>query len=259
MTAGEVAAYVESLVERPGPEDRFLWGDAGQECTGVLVTWMATLEAIAEAATSGCNLIICHESLHFPYEHINPGLEHYTTWTVNRLRLTALAKQDLVVYRSHNTLDRFCILRDFTDLLGLTEQIYSSDNPYYLQVFAIPPCTLGDLAEEVKRRVGMPVIRVAGDPKQLVSKVACPWGGVGLSLNMSAIEAMIAAGADVLIAGECDEYAMRYALDAGVPMIETSHAGSENPGLKHFAEHLSRTFPDLNVVYHEVPGAWTCR
>lgn len=258
MTAREVAAFVENLVDRPGQEDRFRWGDANQECTGVLVTWMATMEAIAAAASSGCNMIICHESLHFPYEHISPGLEHYTTWTVNRLRLTALAKHDIVLYQSHNMLDRFCIWRDFTEVLGLKDPFAARD-AYYVQVFPFAPCTLGSLVQEVKRRLGMAVVRVAGDPEQMVSKAACPWGGVGLSLNMGAIEAMIAAGADVLIAGECDEYAMRYALDAGVPMIETSHAGSENPGLKHFAEHLQGHFPALRVVFHEVPTAWTCR
>ena len=46
----------------------------------------------------------------------------------------------------------------------------------------------------------------------------------------------------MLISGEADEYAMRYALDAGVPTIETGHSISENPGLRLAAEHISAHF-----------------
>ncbi|MEN6544459.1 MAG: Nif3-like dinuclear metal center hexameric protein, partial [Armatimonadia bacterium] len=120
------------------------------------------------------------------------------------------------------------------------------------------PVTLRELVGRVKTAMGMDALRVSGDLEAVVSRVGCPWGGVGLSLNVSFIEAVIAKGANGLIAGESDEYAMRYAADAGVPLIETSHAGSENPGLRHFCEHLRDHFAPLRVLFCEVPPAWTC-
>lgn len=255
MTAREIVNYVETLAPPHGGEEIFRWGDPQIEVKGLLVTWMATMEAIQYAAANGCNFIISHESLHFPYAHINPGLENYITWTTNRLRLTALAKHDLTLYQCHTTADRFSIFGDAVERLGLGKWDPAQG---YTQVFPIEPIRLRDLVNLVKERMQMDTLRVCGDPEMTVSRVGCPWGGVGLSLNVSFIEATIALGADCLIAGETDEYALRYAWDAGVPMIETSHAGSENPGLRRFAEHLQGQFPGLPVLFHEVPPAWTC-
>lgn len=255
MTAQEIVAYVETLAPPKGGEEIFRWGNPATEVTGLLVAWMATVEAIEYAAANGCNFIISHESLHFPYSHINPGLENYATWTTNRLRLTALSKHDITLYQCHTTADRFSIFGDAVSLLGLGKWDPAQG---YTQVFDIEPVSLRELVGRVKAAMGMDTLRVSGDLDAMVSRVGCPWGGVGLSLNVSFIEAVIAKGANGLIAGESDEYAMRYAADAGVPMIETSHAGSENPGLRRFADHLRDHFGRLKVLFYEVPPAWTC-
>ncbi len=43
----------------------------------------------------------------------------------------------------------------------------------------------------------------------------------------------------------------RFAAEAGVDLIETSHEVSENPGLARFAEILQKAFPEAPVVFHE--------
>ena len=53
--------------------------------------------------------------------------------------------------------------------------------------------------------------------------------------------------------------AVRFAAECGIPMIETSHEISENPGLRHFAAMLTRAFPAINVRFHEVSCAWEVR
>ena len=70
------------------------------------------------------------------------------------------------------------------------------------------------------------------------------------------IEGLLRRGADVLIAGESDECAMFYCRDADVPLIETSHAGSENFGLARFAQDLAEHFVGLEVVFHRCPVLW---
>jgi len=252
MKAHAIAEFIETEAPSPGPDEQFRWGDAAAEVTGVLVTWMATVAAVERAAAEGCNLIICHEELTFPYEFRGGGLQHLP-WTVNRLRLSALARHGITVYRAHGMLDRLCILDDFGETLGLPAPAIKEG---YYRIHEIEPTTVRELAEQVKKRLGMDQVRVSGDLDQRVSRIGLPWGGLGLSVNLGFVEGLLERGADGLIAGEMDEYAMNYVLDAGVPMIETSHATSENLGLQHFAQTLRDQFEGLKVLYFDVERGW---
>lgn len=214
---------------------------------------MSTLAALQHAVAEDCNMVICHEEMYYPYASQQPGLEKYLTWTVNRRRIRWLAEHNMIVYRAHGMLDDFCILDDFGKLLGLGEAVVSEE---FFRVYDIPPRPVAALADEVKQCLGMNCLRVCGDPKRIVQRPDLPWGGLGLSVNVSFIEGLLRYRPDVLIAGESDEYAMFYAIDADIPLIETSHAASENYGLRHFAQHLAANFPGLKVVFHECPVPW---
>lgn len=253
LRAQQIAEFVESLGPGLRSDEGFKFGNPQDLVTGVLVCWMTTLKALKHAAAQGCNMVICHEEMHYPYASVQPGLEKYLTWTVNRRRFRLLSEHNITVYRAHGTLDDFCILDDFSEVLGLGQPAVSEG---FFRVYDIAPQTVGELAEEVKGRLAMKYLRVCGAPERMVKRVGLPWGGLGLSVNVSFIEGLLQYGCDVLIAGEADEYAMFYAMDADVPLIETSHAGSENYGLRHFAEHLVANFPGVKVVFHECPVPW---
>lgn len=214
---------------------------------------MATLEALEAAAARGCNLVICHEQLHYPYDFQSPPLHDALTWRVNRMRFSALANHGLTVYRAHGQADRFSIVDDFGDLIGMPAPAV---NQGLCRIYEIAPTTVGELAEQVKARMGLGHLRVSGDLAATVRRVGSAIGGLGLSLNVGFINALLDYGADVLVAGECDEYAFRYTEDAGVPMIETAHSVSENPGLATFARAIGAQFPGLPVVAHTVPCPW---
>jgi len=79
---------------------------------------------------------------------------------------------------------------------------------------------------------------------------------LGLSLNIGFVEKLLSYDPDLLIAGETDEYAMYYARDAGVCMIETGHSLSENIGLRRFIETLRQRYPKVKVVFHECSKPW---
>jgi len=211
---------------------------------------MATLEAIEKAAKENCNLIVAHEDLFFPYAG---GLEQYLTWRVNRRRIELLSKYHITVIRAHGTLDRLCILDDFAKSLRLPEPTVKEG---YIRIYDIPKIRLKDLSEQVKQKMSLQHVRVTGDLERLVSRVGLPWGGLGLSTNITFIESLLAHEPDVLIAGETDDYAMRFVLDAGVSMIETTHSVSENPGLKNFARQLQSEFPDLKIVFFDPGIPW---
>ena len=250
MTARELAAYIEGLSPGRGAEEGFRFGAPDVAVAGVLVTWMATLLAIAAAATAGCNFLLAHEALLYPYKFAD---DRCLSWPVNAARLAALARHGLVLYRAHGMLDRHCILDDFRRQLGLPEPVVSEG---CIRICEIEPATVADLARRTKAAVGLANVRVCGDPQRVVRRVGLPWGGLGLSVNVGFVEQLREHHPDVLIAGESDEYAMHFCRDAGMALIETSHVASENEGLRHFAAELQARFADLKVVFYDAGVPW---
>ena len=255
MKARELQHYIGSQVPVWQVEEGFRFGDPDAEVTGILVCWMITLQAIERAITEGCNLILTHEDLFYPYNFQRADtLEPHLHWAVNRHRISALARGGLTVFRAHGALDRICIFDDFAALLDLGEPERSDG--VYGKVYRVLPTSMGEVAARVKQCLGLATVRTCGDPCRRVSLVGLPWGGMGLSLNIGYVNSLLEMGSDLLIAGETDEYAMRYVLDAGAVMIETGHALSEEPGLSHFAERLRQQFPGVKVVFVSCGPAW---
>jgi len=95
-------------------------------------------------------------------------------------------------------------------------------------------------------------LRVAArDLEASVSRIGFPYGGGGLQLNMVHLQRLIDLGCDGVIAGESDSYAMQFAMDSGIALIETSHEESENPGLRRLTEQLVRDFQDCEFRFFE--------
>lgn len=110
-----------------------------------------------------------------------------------------------------------------------------------MKIYEIDECTLDELVESVKLATGMSGVRVSralGEPR-LIRRIGLPWGGLGLFVNVPYQQRPIEQGCDAFIAGESDNYGLRFAAECGIPMIETSHEISENPGLRHFVEMMN--------------------
>ncbi len=260
-TPQAILRYVESATGHGiNPDEGVQHGDAEGGVSRATVAWMATPDAIEAAASNGSKLLIAHESLYYPYDVIHdanppPGWED---WKVNRQRRTLLERHGLALLRLHGSLDELCIFDTFAAVLGLGQAVFAEG---LVKVYEIPPCPLRDLAERVKARTGMPRIRVsdADDLDRTVSRVGLPWGGLGLFVNVGYQQRLVARGCDVFIAGESDNYGFRFAAECGIPMIETSHEVSENPGLRRFAALLGETFPDVPVEFYENKCVWQTR
>ena len=231
--------------------------------TGVTVAWMATPDAIDRAGRSGHELLLAHESLYYPYDAAvgAPAPPGWQDWPVNRQRRELLDRHNLTFLRVHGSLDEICIFDDFAALLGLGQPVVAGGP--YLKVYEVGPCTSGRAGRPGERlsrhevRARQPAARRL--PDRLVSRVGLPWGGMGLFVNVSYQQELIEAGCDVFIAGETDNYGFRFAQEAGISMIETSHELSENPGLRHFAVMLAQAFPALDVRFVELPNVWETR
>ena len=239
------------------------YGASDNNIKGVTVCWMATPSAIEAAGKAGHDLILCHESLFFPYGVVDSSIgstigkvpEGWENWKTNKQRRELLEKYNLSCLRIHGSADEICIFDEFAECLGLGEPVYSNG---YVKTFDIDPCTLGELVEHVKKRMKMRAIRVAEvtDMHQTVSKVGLPWGGLGLFVNVDYQQSLVEQECDVFIAGESDNYGFRFAQESGIPMIETSHEISENPGFEKFTSILAKAFPDIVFCFYENKCVW---
>ncbi len=242
----------------PGGDEGILFGDHDQEVDGIQVCWMASLDAIEHAASAGVNTIIAHEDLYFPSwraPHRATPVD-YVSWRVNQRRLGLLTQHGMAVIRAHGMLDRHCIFDAFAATLGLGAPAVN-EGPY-LKAYDLPSgTTYGGLVEHVKASLGMEAVRATPhDPDAVVRRAGLPWGGLGLFVNVGYMQSVLKYGCDVFIAGESDNYGMHFARDSGVPMIETSHEVSENPGLALYAQELRAALPDTPVHFYQNPMPW---
>lgn len=84
--------------------------------------------------------------------------------------------------------------------------------------------------EQIKQE---PAIRIAGDPDQMIRKIAIVNGSGG-----SFIPKALFKGADLIITGDVDHHGALDALEAGMAVMDIGHFWSEVPMLKTLAESL---------------------
>ena len=253
VTTQTIIAYVEELAGHPLNSDEGVQhGTADREVGRILVSWMATPDALERAGAERADLVLTHESLYYPYDAAVRGDNPpgWQDWRTNRQRRKCLERHDLTLLRVHGSLDEICIFDDFASALGLGQPIEAEK---LAKVYEVPPCSLSELVARVKARVNLCELRVScpGGMGQIVRRVGLPWGGLGLFTNVGYQQQLIGMGCDVFIAGESDSYGYRFSAECGIPMIETGHEISENPGLLRFALMLEKRFPGLKVTFHE--------
>lgn len=254
----DLITHVEHLAGHTLNQEEWLFnGDRDREISGVTVCWMASPDAIRATGEAGHELLIGHESLFFPYNAPKaPSLpQGWETWQTNRQRRELLETYNTTFLRLHSSVDEICIFDDFADLLDLGKPVATEG---LVKIFEIPPTPLRDLVGHVKTSLGMPTVRVstADGMDDIVHRVGLPWGGLGLFVNVGYQQKLIEQGCDVFIAGESDNYGFRFSQEVGIPMIETSHEISENPGLRQFTEALQTAFPEVVFSFYENPCAW---
>ncbi|MBN1553376.1 MAG: Nif3-like dinuclear metal center hexameric protein [Phycisphaerae bacterium] len=258
-TPSDIIKVIETWSGRPLNGDEYVtFGSRTAAVRGITVAWTVTPRVIAAAAKAGHNCIVHHESLLYPYPAFTAGHERaYLSWPTNVQRLRLLSKQEMTTIRIHGTADELRIFDAFAAQLGLGQPVADDGaGRYWAKVFASPVATFGELLEHVKRAVGMKALRVTREESgRPVKRIALPWGGVGLFVNVGNVQDMLNLGVDTLICGETDNYGFRFAEEVGVAVIETSHEVSEAEGLKQFAERLNDAL-DVEVRYVDVPCVW---
>jgi putative NIF3 family GTP cyclohydrolase 1 type 2 len=254
ITARDVVARIQAHVEIPWmPEtvDKFVAGNPDTKVNGIAVTMMSTLDVLQRAAAAGQNLIITHEPTFYNHLEKTDDLEQKENDPVLAAKRAFIREHNLVVWRFHDhwhRMKRDGIEQGMAHALGW-EKFQDASNQY---LFAIPDTDLEHLAADVKRQLNIHVLRVVGDPKLKVKKVALTPGSSGFAKETRALEMN---DVQVLITGESREWeTVEYVADAiteGKPkaMIILGHIPSEQAGMEECARWLKTFVSEVPVEF----------
>lgn len=102
-------------------------------------------------------------------------------------------------------------------------------------------------AKETKDRLGLPNIRITGNPDNMVREIAVCTGSGG-----SLVRDFIGSGADVYVTGDVKYHEARQVEEASKNMIDVGHFGSEHMAVELLSNRLNHVFEenggDLEVI-----------
>ena len=254
ITANEVIERIKKNVGlewRSDTVDTFKGGDPNTKVTGIAVTMMATMDVLQRAAAKGENLVITHEPTFFDHLDVSSQLPQGDNDPVFAEKRKFIEDHHLVVWRFHDYWHQRNpdgILTGVIKQLGW-EKYQDAKNPY---LFTIPEATVGQLSEELKKKLGIYVMRVVADRDMKVKRLAFSPGSAGFRHEAGALEMP---DVELLIAGESREWeTVEYVADAIAQgrhkaLILLSHVPSEQPGMDECTTWLKTFVTEVPVEF----------
>jgi putative NIF3 family GTP cyclohydrolase 1 type 2 len=257
ITSRQVIERIQKNVGVPWREqtvDTFKAGDPDAPITGVAVTMMATYDVLQRAAASGKKLIITHEPTFYGHFDRTEELEAEKD-PVYATKAAFIKKHGLVVWRFH---DHWHLRRPDGILTGMVRTLgwQAHENPANPQLFTLPETSLERLAGDLKKRLGVRTMRVVGDPRLKITKVALSPGASGSQAHRRLLKSD---DVEVLVIGEAPEWETTlYADDASAAkqrkaLIILGHIPSEQAGMEECARWLKTFVTEVPVEF--IPAA----
>lgn len=232
--------------------DQLITGTPSQVITGIVVTFMPTHYVIEKAIQQGANLIIAHES---PFYNHHSATDWLADDPVYMHKRNMLDQAGIALFRCHDIIHRYNP-DGITD--GLIQELgwstYLSQRTADTDIVVFPKgTTVHTVAQQLKERLGINYVRIAGNPK-----IACTRAAVLVGFRGNGhvtIPLMQNEQVDLIIAGEGFEWEtpeyIRDALQQGTAkaLIMVGHAESEAPGMKLLADRLAIAFPAVEVSF----------
>lgn len=232
----------------PDTVDTVKIGDARQKVTGIAVTFIPSCAVIEQAVQRGANLLITHEPTFYNHLDATNWLENDSVYVAKR-RL--IEEHSLVIWRFHDylhTLQPDPTVTGLNKVLGWS-QFSIPESPY---VCHLPARSLGDLVTEVKTKLGLPTVRVVGEPEMQCSKIGILVGAPGGEWQ---IKTLGQPEIEVLICGEINEWETNeYVRDAlqlqqRKALVIIGHAASEEAGIQEVVPWLQARVPDVPITF----------
>jgi putative NIF3 family GTP cyclohydrolase 1 type 2 len=256
--------------------DILISGNPDMEVSGIVTSFMATVNVIRETVKLGANMIITHEPTWFS------GADD-TEWLVSnpvyKDKKTLLERTNVAIWRYHDhmhmhnpdeiyegitkelgwELYRHCQQEKPAIAPGVPFDFVNNFSDYYI----IPETTLFNLAGELKSKLHMDTIRIVGDPDMRCSRIGILVGGgsLGLGDEKMPVKVMDAHDIHVMVCGDVVEWTLpAYANDSTQlshkrAIIIAGHERTEEWGMKHMTGWLAEltgtpvTFVDAKDPY----------
>ena len=261
MRCSEIINILEELAphrmacewDNPG----LLAGRKEKEVKKLLLCVDADDEAVALAVRQGADMIVSHHPLIFR------SIKRVTDEDFIGRRLVEMIQSDLSYFAMHTNFDAApgCmadLAADYLKLencqiLDVTGENESGEPEGIGRVGEIPSASdndeqrneisLADYCEEVKKAFALDTVKVFGDLKQNVHRVAiCPGSG------KSDIDQAIAAGADVYVTGDIGHHEGIDAVAQGLAIIDGGHYGIEHIFIEDMRQYLEKNLKDVEVI-----------
>lgn len=231
-------------------------GDPEMEVTGIVTTFMPTVEVIRKTIELGANFIISHEPTWFNGNDETDWCEKDSVYLAKK---KLLEENHIAVWRFHDhahfgsTTDY--IYKGIIEDLGWHQYLQPDEKEPW--VYEIPETTLKELALSLKETFHMDVIQTIGRPDIKVKRAGLLVGGgsLGLGREVMPMEVMERNNLNVLICGDITEWttcayindAQQLGMERG--MITLGHEVSEEPGMKHLPALLHTRLAGVPITF----------
>jgi len=235
--------------------DRLMAGSWNSEVTGIVTTFMATVDVIQESIARGANLIITHEPTYFT------GADQ-TDWLaeddVFLLKQKLITENKLNIWRFH---DHMHITKPDKIYVGLNKELnWDQYNiPGKPHCYVLPATTVEELSTFLKGKLDVKAVQIVGKKDAKIERVGFLVGGgsLGLGSEQMPMELMRNENLDVVICGEILEWTLcAYVRDASQlglnkNMIILGHNRTEEVGMKYLPEWLATLVPNIDISFVE--------
>ena len=257
LTAAQIIDQIKKETKVPWTGqtvDVFKTGNPETPVTGIVTTMFATMDILKQAVAQGCNLIITHEPTF--YNHLDDTAAFVGTHNpIYAEKRKYIEDHNLVIWRFH---DHIHMMKPDEIIAGVVHRLgwEKYEAKPGISYFIIPETSVRDLAAEVKKSLGISMMRVIGDPEFKVTKVAFAPGAPGSEVQMAALARE---DVEVLLIGESREWeTIEYARDAveqgkHKAMIILGHVPSEEAGMEECALWLKTFINGIPVNYIQTP------
>ena len=235
--------------------DLLMSSSGSTEVTGIVTSFMATVDVIRKAVEIGANMIVTHEPTYFT------GLDQ-TDWLqddpVYRAKKRLIEDNNIAIWRFH---DHMHMARTDRIYDGLLKEIgwegFLMRDHRFPHCYEIEQTTLAQLAGFFKEKFSMDVVRIIGKPDMKCKRVGILVGGgsLGLGREQMPMELMRNKNLDVVVCGEITEWTLcAYVNDAQMlgfnkALIIIGHERTEEWGMKHMAEWLKPLVKGIPVSF----------
>ena len=269
----KILAY-HPVLENDEGCDGYKAGNPQDECRGVAVALVPTVDVIERAAKLGCNLLVTHE----PIFYQTPDFPEWKGCFPNAVyeeKRSLLERTKMTVWRDH---DHMHAHRPDSIFAGVMLELGWED--YYVPVgefgegfcfrFQLPEMTVGELGALLKEKLHLNGLKYIGDAAARISKAAlvghlCPGtfmeegimeDGYYHDYAMEIMQKMEEEGIEVIIPGEIIEWTVLAYIRDAVAMGRTKacmnigHFNLEELGMADFAKRIAELAGDALPVHY---------